>query len=153
MIAGVLLIALFNAVDVARYYYLRMEVENATQMAAQAGWKTCDVAHLPATTNCSGFSSAVTASVQSSSLSSSVALASGYPSEGWYCVNSTGSLVYVNDVGSKPANCSSVGNASGQPGDYVKVKTTYAYVPIFGSISIGSTLPSPITSTTFMRLQ
>ena len=150
--AGIFIVALFNTIDVARYLYQRMELENAGQMAAQAAWKACDIAHLPATTNCPGLSAAVTASLQSSSLGAGATQAAGSPNEGYYCVNTSGALAYVSNVSAKPADCSSVGNAAAQPGDYIKIQATYAYSSLFGGISVGSTLASPITTTTLMRL-
>ena len=153
LIASFLVVGLFNAVDLGRYYYLRMETENAAQTAVQAAWQTCNTDHLPATTNCSGLNAAMTAGVQSTSLGSSVALASGYPVETYDCVDLSGALVSVSNVSSKPADCSSVGNATDTPGDYIKVQTTYTYTALFPGVSIGDTLPSPITATALMRLQ
>lgn len=153
LVAGFLIVALFNAVDLGRYYYLRMEAENAAQTAAQAAWQACDTAHLPATTNCSGLNAAMTAGVQSTSLGASVALAAGYPVEGYYCVNASGALVYVSPVSSKPADCSSVGSASDKPGDYIQVRASYSYASLFPGVSIGDTLPTPIVATALMRLQ
>jgi uncharacterized membrane protein len=152
LVAGIFIVALFNTIDVARYLYQRMELENAAQMAAQAAWKTCDVAHLPATTNCPGLSAALTASLRSSSLGAGAIQAAGSPTEGYYCVNAAGALVYVSSVSVKPADCSSVGNPTGQPADYIKIQASYAYSSLFGAISVGATLTSPITTTTLMRL-
>jgi hypothetical protein len=42
--------------------------------------------------------------------------------------------------------------ASLQPGDYIKVQTTFTYTPLFKGITVGSLLPTKITSTTYMRL-
>src|SRR5690242_4453321 len=84
--ASFLSIATLNVAEVSIYIFQRMQVENATQMAAQAAWKTCDTSQLPATTNCSGLTAAVTSSVRSTSLGSRVQLVSGSPSEGYYCV-------------------------------------------------------------------
>ena len=153
LIAVLLVVALLNTVDVARYFYMTMEVQNAAQIAGQAAWKTCDVSHLPATTNCPGLNHAITGAIQASSLGSGVTLANGSPSEGYYCVNRSGSLVYVSSVSSKPSNCSSVGSASDQPGDYIQVQVSYAYAPLFPGVSVGGTLTTPVTSTALMRLQ
>lgn len=153
LVAGVLAMAMLNALDIARYYYERMEVQNATQMGAQAAWSTCDVAKLPASVNCPGLSAAVTAAIQSTSLGASVTLKSGSPAEGYYCLNSANAIVFVSAVSTKPADCSSVGNASGAPVDYIKVETSYAYTPLFKSLSVGSSLPTPITASSLMRLQ
>jgi uncharacterized membrane protein len=144
---------MLNALDIARYFYQRMEVQSATQMGAQSAWSTCDVAKLPAATNCPGLTAAVTTAIQSTSLGTGVTLKSGSPAEGYYCLNGSNALVYVSDVSAKPTNCASVGNASGVPVDYIKVETSFSYVPIFGGISVGSRLPTPITSMSLMRLQ
>src|ERR1700737_4158566 len=75
-------LALVNVTDVSIYIYQRMQVENATQVAAQAAWKACDLPQLPATINCPGLTSAVQSAVQSTSLGTRVSLISGSPSEG-----------------------------------------------------------------------
>ncbi|HWE48091.1 MAG TPA: TadE/TadG family type IV pilus assembly protein [Caulobacteraceae bacterium] len=151
LIAGTLSIGLLNAVDVGVYAFKKMEVENASQMGAQAAWKTCDTSHIPATTACSGLSTAVTQAVQATSLGTHVTLASGYPSEGYYCVNSSGALVYVAAVSSKPSSCSSVGGTSA-PADYIVIQTTYTYAPIFPGVTVASTFATTLTKTTYMRL-
>ena len=153
MFVGLFIIGLLNTVDVASYAYEDMEVQGAAQMGAQAGWKTCAAPNLPATTNCSGFSSAVSAAVQATSLGNSVTLASGSPSEGYYCVNSSGSLVSVSGVSNPPTDCSSVGNPGVAPGDYIQVQVQYKYTPIFTGITVGGSLPSSITSSSMMRIQ
>src|SRR5207342_3113846 len=84
-------VSLANVTDVSIYIYQRMQVENATQVAAQAIWKTC-ASSLPATTKCNGLATAVQRAVQSTSLGASVTLISGSPSEGYYCVNSSNAL-------------------------------------------------------------
>jgi Flp pilus assembly pilin Flp len=150
--AGLLSVGMLNVVDVSIYAFQRMEVDNATQVAAQAAWKACDTSQLPATTNCPGLSSAVTTAVQSTSLGSKVQLQTGSPAEGYYCVNSSGAIVYVSSVSSKPADCSSVGMASLQPADYLQIQTKFTYAPLFKGITIGHLLPTQITSTALMRM-
>lgn len=150
--AGFLTLAVLNVADVSIYIYQRMQVENATEMGAQAAWKTCDLSHLPATTNCSGLSTAVTNSVQSTSLGTRVQLQTGSPSEGYYCVNTSNQLQFVSDVSSKPSDCSAAGNAGFSPGDYIKVQTTFTYTPLFPNLTVGGLFATPITRTTFMRL-
>lgn len=153
LIAGVLAMAMLNALDIARYLYQRMEVQNASQMGAQSAWNTCDVSKLPASVNCPNLTTAITSAIQSTSLGTSVTLKAGSPEEGYYCLNGSNMIVRVSDVSAKPTDCSSVGNASGSPSDYIKVETSYAYAPLFGSLSVGSTLPTPITAMSLMRLQ
>lgn len=153
-LVGFLSLAMLNVTDVATYLYQRMEVENSAEMGAAAAFKTCDQTHVPATTNCTGLSAAVTAAVQATSLGTNVTLQSGSPSEGWYCVNSSGVLqLMTTTMGSKPSNCSAAGMASLQPGDYVKVQVTYTYTPIFTGISVGGLLPATVTKTTLVRMQ
>ena len=105
-------LALANVVDVSIYIYQRMQAENATQVAAQAAWKACDLSQLPATTNCPGLTTAMQNALQSTSLGTRVSLISGSPSEGYYCVNSSNALQYVSDVSSKPADCTAAGMPS-----------------------------------------
>src|SRR5689334_20211076 len=81
--AGFLSVATLNVAEISVYIFQRMQVENATQMAAQAAWKTCDTSHLPATTNCPGLNTALTNSVQSTPLGARVRFQAGSPSEGY----------------------------------------------------------------------
>ncbi len=153
--APLLFLALANVVDVTTYLYQRMQVQNATEVAAQAAWKTCDLTVLPPTTDCSTLAASVTAvqnALASTSLGTSVALVSGSPTVGYYCVNSSNALQYVSAISSKPADCTAAGTPSLQPGYYIQVQTTYTYTPIFPGMSISGTLPTPINSASLMRL-
>ncbi len=153
--AAILVFGVLNAVDVGLYEYQRMEVENAAQVGAQAAWKTCSDTStmLPATQNCAGLNAALTGAVQSTSLGTAVSLTSGYPAEGYFCVNSSGVLQSVGDLSSgKPANCSAAGNANATPGDYLQVGVSYSYTPIFPASVIAVWGISSIQMTTWMRL-
>jgi Flp pilus assembly protein TadG len=151
--AGLLSLAILNVTDVSIYAFQLMEVENATQMGAQAAWTTCGLTNLPATTNCSGLSQAVQNAVQSTSLGTKVALQSGSPAEGYYCINSSNALQYVDSVSnSEPSDCSAAGNSNVTPADYIEISTTFSYVPLFKGISIGGSLTTPIAKTAWMRL-
>jgi Flp pilus assembly protein TadG len=145
-------LALVNVADVSIYIFQRMQAENATQVAAQAAWKACDLPSLPATTNCPGLTTAITNALKSTSLGTRVALVSGSPAEGYYCVNSSNALQYVSDVLSKPADCTAAGMPSLQPGDYIQVQTTFPYTPLFPGLSVTGTFPTPINRTAFVRL-
>lgn len=153
--AGLLSLALLNMTDVSRYLYQRMELENATEMGVQAAWKLCDPfkGYVPATTSCPGLTTAITNAVQSTSLGTKVSVQSGSPAEGYYCVNSSGTLQYVSAVSSKPANCSAVSMPNLQPGDYIKVTTSFSYAPLFPGITVASKFATPITKTSMMRLE
>jgi Flp pilus assembly protein TadG len=150
-----LVLGLLNAVDVGYYTYRRMEVENAAQVGAQAAWKTCNDTStmLPVTKNCPGLNTAITAAIQSTSLGSAVSLASGYPIEGYYCANASGTLQSVGSLSSKPTDCSAAGNASASPGDYIQVGVTFSYTPLFPGITLMSTWGiSSISMTSWMRV-
>jgi Flp pilus assembly protein TadG len=148
----ILALALVNVTDVSIYIYQRMQAENATEIAAQAAWKACDLPKLPATVNCPGLSTAMQDALKSTSLGTRVSLMSGSPSEGYYCVNSSNALQYVSDVSSKPADCTAAGMPSLQPGDYIQVQTTFSYTPLFPGLSVASTFATPINRTAIMRL-
>jgi Flp pilus assembly protein TadG len=158
-VTGLMLaIGLINAVDVGLYAYKRMEVENSAEAGAQAAWKTCNnttgAQHVPATYpsgNCPTLNSAITTAIQATSLTTAVTLASGYPQEAYYCVNSSNVLQNVGSVSSSPpANCAAAGDPTTAPGDYLQVGVTYAYTPLFSGLSVMS--PLSITKTTWMRL-
>jgi len=153
--APLLFLALVNVVDVTIYLYQRMQVQNATEVAAQAAWKTCDLTVLPLTTDCSTLAASVTAvqnALGSTSLGTAVSLVSGSPSVGYYCVNLSNALQYVSAISSKPADCTAAGTPSLQPGYYIQIQTTFTYTPIFPGMSISGTLPTPINSASLMRL-
>ena len=150
-----LALALANVVDVTMYLYQRMQTENATEVAAQAAWKTCDLTVLPLTTDCSTLAASVSAvqnALGSTSLGTRVSLVSGSPTVGYYCVNASNALQYVSAISSKPADCTAAGTPALQPGYYIQVQTTFTYTPIFPGMSISSTFPTPINRTSLMRL-
>jgi hypothetical protein len=95
---------------------------------------------------------ALTNAVQSTTLGTNVTLQSGYPAEGYYCVNGSGSLQYVSAVSSRPANCSAAGMAGLQPADYIQIQTAFSYAPLFPGISVAGLFTTPITKTTIIRL-
>ena len=152
--ASILSFAILNVADISIYLYKRMQVENATQMGAQAAWNACDPSQnqLPATTNCPSLTTAITNAIHSTSLSTAVSLQAGSPAEGYYCVNSSGQLQYVSSVSSKPADCTVAGMPSNMPGDYITVTASYAYAPIFHGVSVAAAFPTPIVRTSMMRL-
>src|SRR5947209_5991644 len=112
MIAGFLALAALNVTDVSIFLYDKLQVNNATQMGVQAAWAKCDLNHLPVTTRCPEMNAAVTAAIHSTSLAAQVQLQSGYPSDGYYCVNASGALQKVSDYSAPPNNCSAVGNSA-----------------------------------------
>ena len=143
--------ALINAVEIGRYGMALMQVENAAQAGVAAANHTCDVEHLPVTTNCPDVYSAVPIAVQSTSLGTRVSV-QGQLSEGWYCINSAKALQYVAPANSKPADCTDANNASGSPGLYLAVHATYFYHPIFPGLTIADNFMGQINRTAWMRL-
>lgn len=152
--ATLLVVGVLNAVDIGLYEYKRMEVENAAQVGAQAAWKACydTSSMLPATVNCAGLNAAITAAIQSTSLGNSVSVASGYPTEGYYCVNTSGVLQAVGSLSSAPPDCSAVGNSNASPGDFIQVQVSYPYAPLFGISIMGARGISSIDAVSWMRL-
>jgi Flp pilus assembly protein TadG len=145
--------SLANVTDVSIYIYQRMQVETATEVAAQQALKTCGSTNtLPATKNCANLLSAIQTAIQSTSLGAAVTLQNGSPSEGYYCVNASDALQLVSGVNSKPADCSAAGTPALQPGDYITIATTFTYQPIFAKLSVAATFPTPITKTAILRL-
>jgi Flp pilus assembly protein TadG len=151
--AIVLAAALANVTDVSIYIYQRMQAENATQIAAQAAWKACDLSKLPAIVNCQpALTTAMQSALTSTSLGTRVSLMPGSPSEGYYCVNSSNALQYVGDVYSKPADCTAAGMPSLQPGDYIQVQTTFTYTSsVANPISLSNPFSGSATTTRATR--
>ena len=154
LVTTVLMYSLLNGVEIARWSFQKMELRNAVHSASQAAWSACDTKHLPATTNCTGLNTAITNGLRSTSLGSHVTATSGFPTEAYYCVNSSGVLTQVGPVtAAKPSDCSAVGDATRSPGDYVMLSASYTYTPMFTGITIGNMLPATLTSKGSMRLQ
>jgi Flp pilus assembly protein TadG len=152
-IASAVGVTLLNVSDVAIFLFDKLEMENATQMGVQAAYAACPLNSLPATVNCTGLNTAITAGIQSTSLGTAATLVTGYPTEAYYCV-SGGALTSVGPVTSpKPTDCTAAGSASTKPGDYLEIQVTYTFTPLFnGSLTIASLLPGTITNTAWVRL-
>ena len=150
----VLAYSTMNAVDIAFYTHERMEVAKAAQVAAETVWSTCNNVQvdLPATQNCPGLNAAIQTAIYSTGLGQAVSLASGSPSEGYYCVNASGSLQQVGSLASKPADCSAVGSPTTSPGDYILISATAPYSAFFRVSVMGVIGLSSITQTSWMRV-
>jgi len=159
----ILLVPLLNAIDLGSYAFQRMQVENAAVIGSEEARSFCNSpTKLPATTTCTGFSSAETSAIQSTSLGTNVSAVSGYPKEGYYCTLTDGTIQLVASVPTAPlASCSSYTAPSGKawsapsaiPSDFIQIRVNYTYTPSFGSVSLASLLPGTITATTWSRLQ
>lgn len=149
----VLAYSTMNAVDIAFYTHERMEVAKAAQVAAETVWSTCNNVQvdLPATQNCPGLNAAIQTAICSTGLGQAVSLANA-PTEGYYCVNASGSLQQVGSLASKPADCSAVGSPTTSPGDYVLISTTASYSAFFRVSVMGVIGLSSITQTSWMRV-
>lgn len=148
-----LCLGLLNVVDIGYYVYTRMEVENAAQMGSQAAWKTCNdqTTMLPATVNCPGLNTAITTSIQSTTLGTAISLPSGSPSENYYCINMSNALQVVGSLASPPSDCTAAGNPALRPGDYLLVQVTYSYAPLFPGVTVMRA--STVNKTTWIRLR
>ena len=165
MWAVALTVPILNAADLGMYAYDYMELNHAAQTGAQAAFKLCNPAmgnYLPAATKCPNVLSTVTTAAQSTSLGSKVIIGT-FSQEGNFCQNGS-SLHLVGTSGTlspalapvapSPNDCTTIDpSMSYAPSDYVEVIVRYTYTPVFGGVSIGSLLPSPIKQTAWMRLQ
>lgn len=158
----VLVLPVSSVVDLGFYVFKRMQVELAAQAAVQAIRKECYDSNIPITQNCANVTTVATTAAQSTLLGTGVTLSSGYPAEGYYCVNGSNALVLVGAsgrVGSPPTkpdpyDCSGVvGGSTSSPSIYARVGVTYAYTPPYAGISLASLLPSQIVSTAWLRIE
>jgi Flp pilus assembly protein TadG len=155
LFAGILIFGVLNIVDISIYIFQRMQVENAAQVAVQAAWKECDPSkgYLPATTSCPDLTTSITNAAQSTSLGNQIAIQQGSPSEGYYCLNTSGALQLVaTATNDPPADCSATGVTGMTPADYIQVTTTFPYTPLFTGITVASAFATPIIKTGTMRL-
>jgi Flp pilus assembly protein TadG len=153
IVLSILALASLNALELARWAYTRMQVANAAQMAVQNAYKTCDTQHLPATVNCTGLTSAIATSLAATDLGSAIQQETGSPSEGYYCVATTGTLTAVGSLTSKAADCSSAGDAAHAPADYLTVQVKLTYTPLASAVTIGALLPATIKGSGTMRME
>jgi Flp pilus assembly protein TadG len=151
LITGAFAVAMLNAVDVGRYAYILMETEQATQVGAQAALVACDGQHVPATLSCPNLSTAVTTAIRGTSLGSAVSL-NGAITEGYYCIDASGALVYAGPANAKPATCSGLGPPAFVPALYLQVRTRYAFAPMFPGLSVAQAFPKSIQKTAWMRM-
>lgn len=159
VVMGTLCFLLFNGVEVARYAWIRMQVENAAQAGAQAAWKTCDPSKLPVVVpnktpevwNCPELVDEVTDAIKGTSLNGSVEFA-GW-SEGYYCANASDELQSVGTLDSPPKNCTGTGRPELIPGDYIQIDVKYTYDPLFADLTVIRFFSRSIEKTARMRVQ
>ena len=150
LVAGVLCILLLNGIEVARYAYTVMQVQNAAQIGAQAAWKACDpTKELPATTQCASLTDAIALAITSTTLGDGVKLQDNSPMEAYYCLNNANAL--IPDAGiplaNKPTNCNTIAGAqAGQPGDYIRSMSPTTTSPCFSTLRSEDCLARPSAS-------
>jgi Flp pilus assembly protein TadG len=157
-----LILPVMSVIDIGFYVFQRMQVELAAQAAVQAIRRECYDSGVPVTQRCANVTSAATTAAQSTLLANGVTLSSGYPAEGYYCVNGSNTLVLVGSSGTvgspptkpNPYDCSGVvGGSTSSPSVYARVGVTYVYTPPFAGISVASLLQSPIVRTAWLRVE
>ncbi|MDB5428617.1 MAG: hypothetical protein JWR47_433 [Phenylobacterium sp.] len=153
LVGAIFCLGLLNVSEIARYGFDSMQATAATQAGAEAALATCDVAHVPATTNCAGLNNAVATALQSTSLGTQVALKVPL-SEAYYCLDNGGALTFVGSAAATPpADCSAVNNATSVPTLYLVVSTSFTYAPMFGGLTVVDRLPQTMTHTAWMRMK
>jgi Flp pilus assembly protein TadG len=141
LLGSIFAVMLLNVVDFALMIWAQMEVDYAAEVGAQAAYTTCSPGTMPATTHCATMNSVVTVAAHSTSLGTGVSLASGSPSEAYYCATASNTLQSVGAYSSppNPFDCTAAGNASETPGDYVTVNVNYSFKPLFAGLSLAPT--------------
>jgi len=145
---------LLNLFDFSALIWATMQTDYAARWERRRPSRRVRGGALPAMTsgNCSGLNAAIANAIHGTSLGSGVSLASGYPTETYYCVSGT-ALQSVGTYSSPPSpfDCSAAGNSAVVPGDYVTVQVSYSYTPTFTGLSLASS--QTLTSTALERLQ
>jgi Flp pilus assembly protein TadG len=149
-----LAIPILNVVDFGTYVYDRMELDNAAQITVQTAWAECaSTGNVPALSNCTGLTSAITTAAHSTSMGSGVSVSS--TTEDYCCPGASALDCSDGSVASYATtavpNCPS-GEGGNPPGDYIFVTVSYTYSPLYPSVSLASVLTTPITRTAYMRL-
>ena len=74
--ASIAILVLMNVYDISRYISQGMTVQSVAQVVVQAIWRTCNTAHVPATTFGSAFNSITTTAIQSTAFRNKITLKS-----------------------------------------------------------------------------
>jgi Flp pilus assembly protein TadG len=160
--ALVFVVPMASVVDLGVFAFQGMQVQTAAQAGVQAVRLQCRPYSPPFVTKCANLTTAATAGIQTTSLGTNVTIDSGWPKEGYYCANASNTLVRIGAAGtaasppSKPSpyTCNSVVTGSGAlPSDYVIVKVSANYNPVFPAVSVAGLLPSKITRVAWVRMQ
>ena len=152
-VGGVFILGAMSAADVGRYAFQKAEVNAAAQAGAEAALVACDLAHTPATQNCSGLNNAVSTAIQSTQLGSNVAL-DGAIGEAYYCLDTSATLQLAGSVDAKPSDCSGISNpaAGATPTLYLQVHVAYGFQPLFPGLTLAQSFAAQIKRTAWMRM-
>jgi Flp pilus assembly protein TadG len=152
--AAFLIVGGMNVADIGRYAFMTSEVTSAVQAGAQAAAVACDVDHVPATIDCPGLNTAVQTAITSTRLGSQVTL-NGPITEGYYCLNTSGGLVYAATASSAPTDCTAVPKAaaSATPTLYLQVHVQTPFDPLFPGLTLAQSFTTTISRTAWMRMR
>ncbi len=147
--SGLMVLPILSVVDIGFYLYQRMELENATQVAAQAVWTKCGTVYLPATTKCPGLNATINNAIQTSTTLATDITATA-TNEGYYCMVS-GAL---QPTGGSLSSGTTICADGSRSADYIQITGSYTYTPLFQGVTVASLLTAggPITKTVWMRL-
>lgn len=160
---GLLTIPMLSVVDIGMYTYDRMQLCNAAQVAAQSVWATCSSSsYWPVTQYCTSWQTGVTNAAQTTSLGTNVAVSA--ITDGYYCVNSAGTLTPATGTtvgtfaspltATAPTSCGTgTWETTGAPAEFVKVTVTYTYTPAFRGISAASLLNPSLTEISWIQVK
>lgn len=161
LVSALFVYMLGNVVDVGIYAYDKMQVANAGQSLAETILANCPSVYTPVIYACETSvnpegpltNAKITTAIQESSLGSAVTYDS--IAEGYYCVDTTGSLVAANTMSSSSsaANCNTyVTGDVKTAGDYVHFTASASYTPLFGHLSVAGLLPRTISKAIWIRV-
>jgi Flp pilus assembly protein TadG len=141
---------LVNIIDIGAYVFQRMQVDNAAQAASQAAWANCTSRPIGTQTlddHCPNLAPAVTGAIASTTLGEAVTLSNTIATDAQtYCPDPANQDL----VASTAATCDATGSP---PGYYVKVTVSYPFQPIFAGATIASAFTTPLTATTWTRIE
>jgi Flp pilus assembly protein TadG len=132
---------LLNVIDFGFYAFQRTQVENASQMGVAFAYNKCSPYYsTPVYTNCgSNGAAAVASGIQSTTLQNRVSTTTG------------GITEFLN--GTSQTTGGTLTSPPSSSGNYLGVRVTYNYDPLFGRASIVSLLGTTITKTSWIRLK
>jgi Flp pilus assembly protein TadG len=143
---------LLNLADIGGWVFVRMQVENAAESAAQAAWANCTTkpASGAVTAHCPNLTPAVTGAIQGTQLGNSITWANSATIDadsGYYCPEATTKTLVA---ATSTTTCADTGASAGY---YVKVTANYNFSPMFTGASIAALFPATITRSAWSRIE